>query len=153
MIRSGAVPLALVAGLTLLGCGSPYGGGSPAQQVTAWAKSTGFGASLARLRGDLAHVSSSAPGPSLRTACDVLVTDTLGANQQLPTPDGALTGALADAYAKAGAAGRDCFRGAAGDQALLGRAAAERAEALAALVRAEARFDALTSPLPGSSSS
>lgn len=149
-----AVPVVLVSGLALLGCGGPYGNGSPAQQVTEWARSTAFLSTLSRVRADLAHVPSSATSaPSapaaLRTACDVLVTDSLAANEQLPTPDDALTAALSDAYAKAGAAGHDCFRGAAGDEALLARAAAERAAALAGLVRGEARYDALTSSLPG----
>lgn len=149
-----AVPVVLVSGLVLVGCAGPYGNGSPAQQVTNWARSTSFVSTLARLRSDLAHVPSSASPSSsvssaaLRTACDVLVTDSLAANEQLPTPDDALTAALADAYAKAGAAGHDCFRGAAGDPALLARAGAERSAASTGLVRAEARYDALTSRLP-----
>lgn len=148
-----AVPVVLVSGLALLGCGGPYGNGSPAQQVTEWARSTAFLSTLTRVRADLAHVPTSAPvaasPAALRTACDVLVTDSLAANEQLPTPDDALTAALSGAYAKAGAAGHDCFRGAAGDQVLLARAAAERTAALAGLVRGEARYDALTSSLPG----
>ncbi len=160
------VLIVLAGGLALLGCGSPYGGGTPAQQVTSWSASTGFLSTLARLRADLARMadlsSTTPPTPAstgqrarggvLRTVCDVLVTDSLAANEQLPAPDASLTSALSDAYDHAGAAGHDCFHGAAGDRALLARAGRERVAALAGLVRAEARYDALTSTLPRSAS-
>lgn len=139
-------------GLALLGCGGPYGGGTPAEQVRMWAASTAFGQTLASLRGDLAHIVVPGAAAATRTACDVLVTDSLAANEQLPTPDDALTSALSRAYATAGAAGHDCYRGADGNEALLARARGERTEALAGLVRAEARYDALVSALPGSGS-
>ena len=142
----------LVSGVALAGCASPYGSGPPSRQLATWASSSSFTVSLARLRADLRRIGTpaTAGAAATRTACDVLVTDALAANQQLPTPDGPLTTLLSAAYTDAAAAGRDCFHGAGGDSALASRSAGERARALAGLVRAEARFDALTSSLPGS---
>jgi hypothetical protein len=145
-----AVGVALAGGSVLAGCGgTPAGIGT---QMTDWARSTGFTATLARLRGDLGNAGRLGPGKTLRTVCDALVTDALNAHEQLPAPDHQLTGLLDTAYAAAGSSGRDCFDGAGGDGALLARAATERTDALAGLVRAEARYDAVTSTLPGSSS-
>jgi hypothetical protein len=74
--------------------------------------------------------------------CDVLITDALAANEQLPTPDAALTALLARAYATAATSGRACFSGA-------GPATADgdAQSALRLLVQAEARYDAVTSAL------
>ena len=137
------------AGLGGLGCGGS-GGGSLAAQVSAWARDSGFVAALPRLRADLTRTEQASSTPGRRTACDVLVTDTLVANEQLPSPDAGLTAALSRAYASAADAGRSCYSGAAGSQALLTRAAGARARARRQLVVAEARYDAVTSSLPGS---
>ncbi|HZU78344.1 MAG TPA: hypothetical protein VE991_00400 [Acidimicrobiales bacterium] len=135
----------------LAGCGG--GGGTPAQQVANWASSTGFSASLRTIRGDLVDVArlTAAAGKPLHTACDALVTDTLSANEQLPTPDTTLTSLLSKAYDSAAGAGRDCYAGAANGAAgpLVQRSVSERQAAETQLVAAEARYDALVSSLPG----
>lgn len=139
-------------GLLLSACSSS--GATLPQQVGTWARTTGFSGVLSTLREDLAHVDEIGDhdGASLRTACDVLVTDTLDANQQLPSPDGQLTTLLAGAYAAAANAGHDCFSGAGGDTALLARSASERAHARTGLIEAEARYDAVVSTVPGRTS-
>ena len=142
----------LASGAGLLGCGGASGPRSLASQVTAWGRNAGFGSSLARLRADLTRAAGAPLGAPLRTACDVLVTDSLSDNDQLPTPDGPLTTDLSRAYASAAGAGRACFDGASGDQALLTEAGAQRARAGTELVVAEARYDQVTTSLPRATS-
>lgn len=140
----------VLAGGTLLAAGSLLGacGGSPptvAQQVRTWAASAGFASSTSELEGDLSRLSSlpTDTAAARRTDCDVLVTDSLSANEQLPTPDASLTSLLARAYADAAEAGRDCYTGGA---RLAGTGPAVQ-QAHTALVEAEARYDSLTSSL------
>ena len=134
--------LVLPAAVLLAACGSAPS--SPAQQVQNWGASTGFTGTLRQLRGDLRRVPtvSGAPGGQRRTVCDVLVTDALAANEQLPTPDGTLTTLLGRAYSTAGSSGRACFSGASPSMA-----DADAQSALRLLVQAEARYDAVTSSL------
>ena len=141
-----AAPVLLAAGCALAGCGGSAG--SPAQQLTRWADSSGFVQTLARLRGDLARVGAPASPGAVRTACDVLVTDSLTANEQLPTPDDRLTALLSSAYSSAAGAGHDCYSGAGGDASLLASATRRRDAALRELVKAEARCDAVSATLP-----
>lgn len=141
--------LGITSGL-LAACGN--GSPSMAQQVTSWAQSTDFTSTLTTVRGDLAaeaqYAALGAPATHARTVCDVLVTDTLHANEQLPTPDATLTGLLGRAYAAAGASGHDCYDAAGADSPQLASAAAQRSSALSLLIEAEARYDQLTSTLP-----
>jgi hypothetical protein len=141
----GPARLALVvlpAAVVLCACGS--GPSSPSQQVRSWGSATGFTTTLRQLRGDLQRVASlsGAAAGQRRTVCDVLVTDALAANEQLPAPDRALTALLAEAYSTAGSSGHACFSGAS-------EAAADvdARSALRLLVQAEARYDAVTSSL------
>jgi len=140
-----ALPL-LAAGSALAACG----GGSPSlgQQVQSWGGSTGFSGTLRQLRADLRRVGavSADDAGQRRTVCDVLVTDALADNEQLPTPDGALTTLLARAYGTAAASGRACFGG-----SPLAQAQSDARTALTQLVQAEARYDALASSLGGAS--
>jgi hypothetical protein len=138
--RLALVVLATGPGLAACGVGSS----SLGQQVQSWGSSTGFSGTLRQLRADLRRVgsvSTDAAGQR-RTVCDVLVTDALAANQQLPTPDHALTALLSLAYGSAAASGRACFSG-----APLASAQSGATTASTQLVQAEARYDALTSPL------
>lgn len=139
------VLVVLPAFVVLAACGS--GQSSPARQVQSWASSTGFAATLRQLRGDLQRVPmvSAAAAGQRRTVCDVLVTDALAANEQLPSPDDALTALLAHAYSAAASSGHACFAGpspAAADD--------DAQSALRLLVQAEARYDAVTSSLVAS---
>jgi hypothetical protein len=147
--------LALVAGLTLVGCGSPYPGRTLGAQVQSWATTNGLTGSLDTLGGDarrIAEVEGRHDPTVLRTDCDVLVNDALGANQSLPTPDDMLTKILSAAYSAASAAGRNCLTGAGGDHALLARSSAELTTASSGYVKAQARLDDLGATGPVSSS-
>jgi hypothetical protein len=138
--------------LVLAACGSAYSGSTLAQQVTSWAKSTGFSAEVSTVQGDIRLIDSlSAGSPSagsqaaeIKTACAVLVQDTLIANQNLPSPDETLTDLLSTAYSEAGVAGKDCLSGAGHGNALLSRSATERVTARRDLIKALARFDLVT---------
>jgi hypothetical protein len=147
--------LALVAGLALVACGGPYPGKTLGEQVQSWARMNGLSGTLDTLGGDarrIAEVEGRHDPTVLRTDCDVLVNDALGANQNLPTPDDRLTQILSAAYSAASAAGRNCLTGAGGDHALLARSAAELATASSGYVKAQARLDDLGATGSGSSS-
>jgi hypothetical protein len=135
------------------GCGTTFSGSTVAQQTTSWASSTGLTASTKLLNGDLRRVAAqqSAPPGTLRTACDVLVTDALAANQNLPSPDPTLTSLLAAAYSVAGSAGHDCLTGAGGNAALLARSGRERVTAERDIIKAQARYDRVTTGFGGGS--
>jgi hypothetical protein len=146
----------LVAALALASCGStsPFPGSTLGQQVHSWATTTGLAASLSTLRGDarrIATVEARHDSAGVRTDCDVLVNDALGANQNLPSPDATLTRILSAAYANASAGGRHCLSGAAGNRALLDSSAAELHSAASGYVKAEARLDAIDATGPGGS--
>ncbi len=153
MIGRGAVLLG--AALVLASCGSPLPGHTLGQQVHSWATTTGLAGSLSALRADarrIGAVERRHDAAGVRTDCDVLVNDALGANQNLPSPDQTLTRILSAAYASASAAGRLCLTGAGGAEALVARSSAELTTAASGYVKAEARLDALGATGPGSSS-
>lgn len=127
--------------------------------MQSWATSSPdpkFAAALSTLRGDISRTreaESSHDQGALRTACDVLVTDALSANQNLPAPDSNLTNLLSNAYTSAADAGKDCLCAAGGggcrsgahaSAGLLDRSAAESSAAERGFIAAEARFDYLT---------
>ncbi|HXQ43668.1 MAG TPA: hypothetical protein VN816_03435 [Acidimicrobiales bacterium] len=131
-------------GLVLAACGSTYSGRTLSQQVTSWATTAGFSASVSLLQGDLRRIGAAEGDRApVSTDCNVLVYDALSANQNLPTPDPTLTTLLSTAYSIAGEAGHDCLSGAA-DSARDVRSATERSSARRDLIKALARFDAVT---------
>lgn len=128
-------------GLLLGACGNTFSGSTLSEQVTNWASTAGLSASVTTLQGDIRRIDADT-GPAasaLKTDCDVLVTDALSANENLPTPDQTLTNLLASAYSVAGDAGHDCFTG-----SDLARSATERVTARRDLIKALARFDTVT---------
>jgi hypothetical protein len=136
--------MVVVGSLGWAACGSTYPGTTLSDQLSGWAKATGFTAAVSQLQGDLGRVAPYRPGPgagSWRTDCDVLVTDALTANQNLPSPDQRLTDQLGAAYSEAGSAGHDCLNGVSG--AGLARFDAERTTAGRDLIKALARYDSV----------
>ena len=153
---AGAITVAAalaVPALVTTSCGGAFPGSTVGQQVQSWSRTTGFGASLRTLEADghrIAPVEAEHDPGALRTACDVLVTDALSANQNLPTPDARLTDILTAAYAAAAAAGRDCLAAAGGGSGLA-RAAAELTLASSGYVKAQARLDDIGGVASGAS--
>jgi hypothetical protein len=141
---TGRVALTVAAGLVLAACGSPYAGSTVGAQVQSWIEMTGFAASLHALRGDasrIAVIETRHDVGALRTDCDVLVDDALGANQNLPAPDDPLTRILSSAYSAAADAGRRCAS--AGTGAGWPRVEEDLSGAASGYIKAQARLDAL----------
>jgi len=137
----------------LSSCGNPYAGATLGQQVQSWMRSTSFASGLRTLQADgrrIPEVEVEHDPAAVRTACDVLVTDALSANQNLPSPDAMLNTILAAAYGHAAAAGRQCLDSAGGGAGLL-RAAADLAAADRGYVAAEARLDDIDAPVSAGS--
>jgi hypothetical protein len=136
-------------GLVLTACGHTFSGNTLAQQVTSWATSSSptFSASVSEIAGDIRRIDAAENDPaSLPADCDLLVTDALTANQNLPAPDQTLTDLLATAYSDAGDAGHECVAGARAGAVRRARSAADRSAARRELIKAMARFDAVTTP-------
>ncbi len=144
--------------LVLGACGNPYTGSTVGQQVESWATTSPdpkFATAVSTLQADMRRIGraqSSDDEGVLRTDCDVLVTDALSANQNLPTPDSQLTNVLSRTYASAANAGRDCLCAAGGHTCtadspgkanLLRHSAGERTAAERGFIKAEARVDVL----------
>ena len=153
-----AVALVVSVALTVLAlalgaCGSA-GGGSIGAQVQSWVQSTALDAAVRSLEADGRRVRAVAARPDatgLRTVCDVLVTDALGANQNLPSPDPSLTSILTAAYRAAAAAGQACVHGSGTHARLSARVSDELAAAQAGYVKAQARVDLVELPAGGAS--
>ncbi len=162
--RTVLVPVALLIAAvgSLGGCGNTYAGSTVAQQVKSWIQTSPdpkFSQAVSTIEGDFHRVTEAQSQMAsdlklLRTECDVLVTDALSANQNLPTPDAQLTDVLSSAYGSAATAGQNCFcaaggrpcpPGASGNPSdrpvLLERSATERATSERALIEAQARVD------------
>jgi hypothetical protein len=159
------------AGLLVASCSSQYAGSTLGQQVHSWATTSPdpkFADAVSTIQGEfqqIARAVAAGDTSGMRAVCDVLVTDALRANQNLPTPDQQLTQVLSHAYSSAVSAGQDCFcaaggrpcrKGATSTQGYLDRSAIERSEAERGLVAAQARVDLLSilssNPNSGSSS-
>jgi hypothetical protein len=142
MVALGAV----VAGGALgMACSTQYSG-TLAQQFGEWSSMTQFPSEAKALQTDFRNfaVLGAHPAPGvLRTSCDVMVTDALNANQNLPTPDSRVTDLLSDAYNLFGESGRNCLSGADGNAVLLARAQGQRVDAAHDLIKALAAIDAL----------
>ncbi len=137
---------AVVAGGALgMACSSQYNG-TLAQQVNEWSTMTQFPSEATALQNDFRNFNALGAHPApgvLRTYCDVMVTDALNANQNLPAPDDQVTDVLGDAYNLFGESGRNCLSGANGNAALLARAERQRIAAAHQLIKARAVIDAL----------
>jgi len=142
--------------LTLAACGSQYPGATVAEQVRSWTNSSPdpkFSEAVSEIDRDLRGASEAQQLGNealLRTECDVLVTDSLSANQNLPAPDAQLTSLLTSAYTSAVDAGQDCFcagggrpcpKGQTTTSVLVERFYEERSETHRWLIEAQARVD------------
>lgn len=173
--RTVLVPVAILLGalVSLGGCGNTYAGSTVAQQVKSWTQTSPdpkFSQAVSTIQGDFhrvtgAQAQTGSEPKLLRTECDVLVTDALSANQNLPTPDAQLTGLLSRAYGSAAIAGQNCFCAAGGRPCppgvsgspaerpvLLERFATESATSERALIEAQARVDQMIEQAQGSGS-
>jgi len=128
------VVLAAAAGVSLCSCNS-YQGNTIGAQVRSWAATVQIVDQLQTVRADSTQVTaaeSDHDAAAVRTECNVLSQDTLGAHQLLPSPDPSLTAGLDQALSLEESAAGHCYESAGGG-ALLAQADGERARAAIAL--------------------
>ncbi|MDA8310418.1 MAG: hypothetical protein M0Z46_07370 [Actinomycetota bacterium] len=128
----GALVVAAVGVVAFVSVGrSPSG--TPAQQLAAWASSTKLGQDVGTLEGDGASMrralSTHASMTTLHTVCAAMANDAQTFNDELPSPDGALTQLLARGYSLEYDAAESCYRAPSASSPLLARAATDRARA------------------------
>ena len=103
----------LVLGVLLAGCAGAEDSGTPRQRMRTWSDGTSFGESVGSLKGDSAAVAAGYRNgralSSLPNACNALALDAQNANDNLPSPDAALTQQLALAYQLYYEAGTACY--------------------------------------------
>lgn len=145
--RGGRLAGVLVAvAVVLTSCAGAEDSGTIAHRVSVWAQGTSFGNALGALHGDSVAVAKAqrAGGNrgNLTTACNALALDAESANNNLPTPDLALTDLLAKAYNLDYQAGTACYANT--SAATMGRVNTQREEADRLLAQARAKVEALT---------
>lgn len=143
-----AAAIVAVAIVAFVAYGGLTRGGTPSQQLAAWAHDTGLGQDLGALHHDALDVGKALADHRgsgvLRTVCDVLSVTAESAHGSLPSPDTRTTQLLARAYTLDYEAGNDCYDAGATGTRLLRRSARERAAADRYVAAALARIDRVT---------
>jgi hypothetical protein len=107
--------------------------GTPAERLGSWVSSTKLGQDVGTLEGDGASMrralSTHASMTTLHTVCAAMANDAQTFNDQLPSPDAALTQLLARAYSLEYDAAESCYRAPSASSPLLAQATAERTQA------------------------
>ena len=109
--RAGALLLAVVAAVSLSGCGTQ----SPQQAMRHWLSQSRFATNERQLRSDAHHAAvalrrATESVAQLHTVCAVLLVETEAANASLPTPDAELNSVLAGAFNALGDGANECYR-------------------------------------------
>lgn len=141
MSRRHIVSLALVA-LVATGCGASTA--SPvdekANAVQSWISATKFEAVVGDLQHDTANIELArkrrVPVLTMQTLCGILLIDAQTANNDLPTPDRAITKLLGTAYGDLGAGANQCFKARDYDGVLMRQSVGNRSKGLIALAQA-----------------
>lgn len=145
----GAGLLALAAVALLCSACAADEQGSPVTQLTTWVKGTGFEASTAQMRSDIAKadalVGHTDDPLQVHTLCGVILIEIQTANDNLPTPDAQLTAVLGSTYTELGEAANDCFDSV-GSAAKQQAFAQHRRAGLIGLAEAQLRIEAVTGP-------
>lgn len=144
----GAAAVIATGVVAFIASGSFGPGGTPAQQLSSWVESAGLGQTIGTLEADNRHVADVISGhkgtSAVHTVCAVLANDAQTANDQLPTPDTAVSQALARAYTFEYDAGEACYHAGASNGPLLTQSARYRAEAASEISSALGRIRAVT---------
>ena len=127
------VAAAVLVSVVATGCAGPDETGTVGQRVTSWVQSTGVGSDIGTLEADdrriRAVVADRVGTAAVRTDCAVLTTDAESANNDLPTPDNAMTQDLSRAYTLDGEAGDNCYAAGASNAALMAKSVGQRNQA------------------------
>ena len=129
-----------------------YGHGAPSgtagQRLQSWASSTQLGQDIGTLEGDSRNVARALAdhkgSTAVRTVCAAMSNDAQTFNDQLPSPDSAVTQLLARAYGLDYDAAQACYKAGATDRPLLAQAARDRAKATALFDEVLARVRSVT---------
>jgi hypothetical protein len=137
------VAVAAVAVVAFVSYGHLGPSGTPAEQMDAWVAGAGLGQNLGTLHDDGVHLQEVlAQHRGLRavhTVCGVMSVDAQSGNNNLPTPDTALTQILAKGYTLEYDAANYCYDAGDDDAAGLARSDRDRAKAERLFVEALAR--------------
>lgn len=143
-IAVAAAAIVAVAVVAFVAYGGLGPGGTPSQQLTAWAHDTGLSQDLGALHHDSLDVEKVLADHrgtrTLRTVCGVLSVTAEAAHDSLPSPDTRTTQLLARAYTLDYEAGNDCYAAGVTGTRLLRRSARERAAAQRDVTEALARI-------------
>ena len=143
----GAVIVAAVGVVAFVSSGSSAPG-TQSQRLEAWVSSTSLGQDIGTLEGDgtsLRRALSTRSGmKAAHTVCAAMANDAQTFNDQLPSPDVALTQLLARAYSLEYDAAESCYRAPSASSSLFVRSAADRARAGALFARALGRVRIVT---------
>ena len=102
--------LVLLLGVGMASCAGEDQRGSPAHQVSAWVKNTGFGEDIGTLVADNARIAEETSAGGMHAACETMGDDAGTANDELPilgAPQ--VTVWLSTAYGLEGTAATDCY--------------------------------------------
>lgn len=113
--------------------GSRGPSGPPSQKLQSWVQSANLGQAIGTLTGDNRNVERALAAhqdtTSIHTVCAVLANEAQTANQNLPSPDTAVTDTLAKAFVLEYDAGEACYKAGATGTGLLAQSARDRAKA------------------------
>lgn len=144
---AGAILVAAVAVVAFVSLGN-VNAGTRAEQLQRWTSSSNLGQDVGTLEGDGASVrralSAHASMTSVHTVCAAMANDAQTFNDQLPSPDPALTQLLARAYGLEYDAAQSCYRAPSARSRLLTVSAGDSARAEALFRRVLQRVRALT---------
>ncbi|MGH9109232.1 MAG: hypothetical protein ACRDY3_07195 [Acidimicrobiales bacterium] len=141
-----AVVAAAIVAFAVASSGRPSG--TPSARLAGWVASAKLGQSIGTLVDDGHHVAEALARhqgtTAVHTVCAVMANDAQTANDNLPSPDTAVTVALARAYALEYDAGEACYRGGATGASLLAESAGDRRRAEAIFEQVLARVARVT---------
>jgi len=106
--------------------------GTPSQRLSSWTSSTDLGQDIGTLEGDGASAAKAARvgnAKALSTVCAAMANAAQTYNDDLPSPDAAVTQWLARAYSLEYDAAESCYRAGLDGRALLSQSARDRAHA------------------------
>lgn len=148
-IAIGAVVLVAVGVVAFVSSGASTPG-TAEQRLASWVTSTTLGQDIGTIEGDSAAVREAlgkkarTSATELRTVCAAMATSAQTFNDQLPSPDAAVTQLLAKAYGLAYDAAEACYRAGIGGRSLLARSARDRSQASALFAEVLRRVRAVT---------
>jgi isopenicillin N synthase-like dioxygenase len=147
-VAAAAVVIVAAAVVAFVAYGHGGTSGTPAQQLEAWASSTSLGSDIGTLQDDGTHVQETLDRHqgtvAVHTVCAAMANDAQTFNDELPSPDTAVTQLLARAYGLEYDAAEACYKAGSTGAKLLAQSARDRSEARRLFGEVVARVSAAT---------